>query len=103
MPTAYTLTDAERRHAEHPKTFWIPSSSDRENLNANSTVKLIFEAGRPDKHGFRNAERMWVQITQCHDDGSYTGILDNNPVFIKAKAGDEVRFEPRHIISIFDR
>lgn len=103
MTTTYTLADAEKRHAAHPDTFFIPSASDRENLDTESTVKLIFECGEPDEDGFKQAERMWVQITERHEDGSYTGKLDNHPVFIEAKAGDVVKFEPRHIINIYDR
>jgi hypothetical protein len=44
---------------------------------------------------------MWV-IVKGKQQGGYLGILDNDPVCTqKMRSGVEVRFEPRHVISIY--
>jgi len=44
------------------------------------------------------AERMWVEVLENRNDGEYTGILTNQPVYIKnLSAGDTITFQARHI------
>ena len=89
----YTLEDGEQRNAAHPRTFYLPSAEDRKNIRAGGHAKLMFT-------GRRGTERMWVRVSRQEADGSYTGVLDNNPVLINAKCGDPVRFEAKHVIDI---
>jgi hypothetical protein len=42
---------------------------------------------------------MWV-IVRLGKDGHYVGELNNHPVGIDAKAGDEVRFDARHVLEL---
>lgn len=47
-------------------------------------------------------ERMWVIVERQEDDG-YVGVLDNDPVTTdQMKSGFEIRFEPRHVIDIYE-
>jgi len=91
---AYTLEDGEALHVSHPTTFWIPGEAERKSLKTGQIAKLIF------KGNTHCCERMWVIVTEVKSDGSYVGQLDNHPTCIRAKAGDAVRFEPRHVINI---
>lgn len=89
----YTLEDGEQRNAAHSHTFYLPPAEDRKNIRVGGYAKLIFV-------GRRGTERMWVRVSHQEADGSYTGVLDNNPVFGHAKCGDPVRFEAKHVIGI---
>lgn len=86
-------------NALHPNSFWIPDEGVRKNLNAGDVVKLVFE--RPKEETGIDSERMWVRVSERCSDGSYRGTLDNDPVFIRAKAGEFVEFEARHVINVF--
>ena len=45
---------------------------------------------------------MWVGVTGSDAQG-YVGALDNDPYCTKdLAAGDEIRFEPRHVIRIYE-
>lgn len=90
----YELENGEERHAANPKTFWIPSRQDRENIPVGTHAKLMFRA--PDGR----IERMWVEVTGRHEDGGYVGELDNEPVFVKLVWRDLVQFKPEHVINI---
>jgi glyoxylase-like metal-dependent hydrolase (beta-lactamase superfamily II) len=94
----YVLEDGEKSHQQYPDTFEIPSKEERQNLKAGQTVKLMF---RITADGKTQTERMWV-IVKGKQQGGYLGILDNDPVCTqKMRSGVEVRFEPRHVISIY--
>jgi uncharacterized protein YegJ (DUF2314 family) len=89
----YTLVDGVERNETNPDTFWIPSKEDKNSLSVGDMVKLGFL----DKQGA--GERMWVEITEKHE-GSFKGILQNTPLWIKLTHGDEVSFESKHIIDL---
>lgn len=98
----WELDDGEAIHQEHPDTFWIPELNKRENLKPDQIVKLIFRISTIDKSGNReiSIERMWV-IVKGGVGGFYRGILDNDPYCTDdIKAGMEVWFQPKHVISI---
>ena len=88
---SYSLTDAEVRHRQYPETFVIPPIAERMSLRDGDQVKLIFN----------NEERMWVEVRR-QDMAGYLGKLVNRPVRTTRtlKCGDEIYFEPRHVIEI---
>ena len=98
------LVDGEQINAEHPDTFWIPSESDRRSIKPGHLVKLIFAAADADDDDCDvGAERMWVSVTNIVDDTftTFTGTLANEPFELtNLKFGDQVIFQPRHIIAI---
>jgi uncharacterized protein YegJ (DUF2314 family) len=47
-----------------------------------------------------NAERMWVVVKDVSDPERIVGVLDNDPVLINIRSGDEVLFHPNNIIDI---
>lgn len=99
MTNNWTLEDAEKRNAEFPDTFSIPSKDVRENLEKGSIVKLIF---LPENNEEVEAERLWVEVTDKKDN-VYTGRVDNDPEHIEGlKDGDIVTFEPRHVSAIWE-
>ena len=96
----YDLADGEERAKESPGSFFIPSLKERESLNVGEAVKLIFEMAQPTEE-YDAFERMWVEITSL-ENGFYVGFLDNNPEGkVSIKAGDEVVFQSKHVISIY--
>ncbi len=101
MGLGFRLGNGEELNASHPRTFFIPSRTQRETVTAGDLVKLLFEPdGQED--GLPRGERMWVQVTQTHD-GSYVGTLDNSPQYLTAiKLGDQIAFRPEHILAIWE-
>lgn len=95
-----TLDNGEKRHAAHPKTFWIPDAVDRRSLRVGDLVKILFTSDKP-IDGF-TGERMWVEITARAQDlpVRYVGTLANEPSFLAMKFGDRVEFGAEHIIGI---
>lgn len=54
-------------------------------------------------------ERMWVAVTEVHDNGRYLGMLRNQPFTydpndeaVYLRWGAEVPFDPEHVIDIED-
>ena len=100
---SYIFVDGVESNQEHPKTFEIPSRSERENVAVGTFVKLLFEAREVVADGQWGGERMWVKVTARNAGGSYSGTLSNTPVvFTDIKSGDAVSFEAKHIIDIRD-
>jgi len=97
----WELDDGEALHAEAPVTFWIPDRTSRESVPPGHLVKLVFRmrGSAPDEDV--SVERMWVQVVE-RSHAQYRGLLDNDPFASEVlKSGDEVYFEPRHIIQIW--
>ncbi|OGH69194.1 MAG: hypothetical protein A3I29_03345 [Candidatus Magasanikbacteria bacterium RIFCSPLOWO2_02_FULL_44_11] len=95
----FELNDGEAIHQESPTTFYMPPIEARKNLKAGDLVKLIFRMKEKSSDEI-SVERMWV-IVDRKEGEEYVGKLDNDPVGdVYLKAGDEVRFEPRHVIQI---
>ncbi|MCU1351567.1 MAG: hypothetical protein JWM05_776 [Acidimicrobiales bacterium] len=100
VPEDWGLLDAEAQHDAFPDTFPIPSLEERTALRTGDMVKLVFVLDPPPASG-ANAERMWVEISLAHDDGSYEGWLTNHPVVITSlETSTLVAFEPRHVAGI---
>ncbi len=96
---SYFLEDGELQHEEFPDTFWIPPAEQRKSLREDQIVKLLF---RITANGETQTERMWVLVKKKTDEG-YLGALDNDPYCTdEMKAGLEVRFQPRHVIQIYE-
>jgi uncharacterized protein YegJ (DUF2314 family) len=91
----YTLLNAEEKHTANPSTFKIPSKNQRESFQVGDRVQLMFEGLR--------VERMWVEVVDAVDGGSYFGELRNHPIFVTGVSyGDLIRFGPEHIIKYID-
>lgn len=95
------LGDAEEQHRAHPRTFFIPSRSQREALAVGDWARLTFVLRNPAVDG-PSAERMWVVVSEVAGSG-YVGELTNEPVAMSGLGpGDLVRFEPEHVIAVID-
>jgi hypothetical protein len=98
----WELGDGVARHLENPETFEVPSPEDIDLILPGDSVKLMFDlAGKRSffKSGCQG-ERMWVKVTAV-DNGHFVGELDNYPVvWNRLYAGDEIKFESRHIIDL---
>ena len=97
-----TLTNVEDMAREHPDTFYIYSWYERSNLKPGELCKLIFRTD-----GDKSGERMWVKVeevrkieTKTDTKIEYVGILDNIPIVVDMKLGDQVEFGPEHIADI---
>jgi hypothetical protein len=100
-PPTFRLGNAELRHQEHPRSFFIPSRAERESVAPGDLVRLMFELVDPADDEPR-AERMWVQVTEVRR-GRYVGTLDNQPVALTSIGpGSQVEFGPEHIIALLD-
>jgi Uncharacterized protein conserved in bacteria (DUF2314) len=97
---SFALEDGEEYHRRAPDTFEIPPLEMREELEPNQIVKLMFNISA---NGESQVERMWV-IVRSKDADGYVGELDNQPVTTdKMRPGLKVRFQPRHVISIYHK
>jgi hypothetical protein len=95
---SYILESGVDRNREHPNTFEIPSAEERENLKPGQLVKLMFRITHERKV---DVERMWVIVQEKHS-RYYVGKLDNDPYCTdQIKSGMRVRFEPQHVIQIW--
>jgi hypothetical protein len=101
----WELESGEARHAEAPKTFWIPPRKERESLEVGTGVKLLFIIETEDESGIeRCVERMWV-IIKRRLPGIYIGVLDSEPATFEPEPeflakGAEIVFKTEHIIDI---
>ena len=94
----YDLEDPRPIAKEAPYTYYLPSQEELAAIEKGDLVKLIF-LGRPKAPEFR-AERMWVLVTEIHDN-AFAGTLDNDPADMpQLQYGDRVDFQPFHIIDI---
>lgn len=96
----HRLIDGVKRNAENPDTFEIPDNSERNAVRNGDTVKLGFEVIDPDL-GEDIGERMWVTVTFANKN-TLVGWIDNVPISENLRLKQEVQFERRHIISIYD-
>jgi hypothetical protein len=98
----FVLDDAEQRHAENPRSFFIPDRAEREAVPVGAPARLLFRLTTPPPDG-PAAERMWVRVT-ARDGAGYVGVLTNRPVAIRdVGEGDEVRFGPEHVIGLVEQ
>lgn len=94
------LEDVVQTHKEHPRTFSIPRSDERNTLKPGQLVKLHFHLKDADP-GAPEAERMWVEVSEAKN-GKYRGELTNQPFFIKSlKLGDEIQFDANHVTAVY--
>jgi hypothetical protein len=89
LPT-YQLLDGEELNRKHPRTFHIPNTVDKNQVEPGDHVKLGFSCPN-----YPNNERMWVKVT-----GEGLGYLDNDPAFLPLTWKMKVRFEHKHILDI---
>ena len=95
----FFLNDVEQDAAERPDTFFIPEKAERATQGVGDLVRLHFALTKADSRNMLpKAERMWVEVSRPLVDGTYEGILTNEPRYITTiKSGDSITFEPRHI------
>lgn len=102
----WCLEDGEARHAEAPRTFWIPERDRRDSLEIGDLAKLIFRISVDDAEDNVAVERMWVVVRERLADG-YLGVLDNEPDAIAENEefwlGSEIPFSAKHVINIEER
>lgn len=98
MPRHYLLVDGEVMAKAHPKTFFMPPLKDRKALQVGDNVKLGFKPMGADKSVAD--ERMWVTIEKVDAYSGFKGRINNTPAVVKAKLGDPVTFERKHILDI---
>lgn len=101
----WELDDGEVRHASFPSSFWIPDIKERKSLQIGDSAKLRFMIRVADENGAEEVcnERMWVRVEEAHN-GFYLGTLENQPECTPDfHLGQQVWFEPRHIIDIVKR
>jgi hypothetical protein len=99
----WTLDDGEEVHRESPTTFYLPPAEIRESLQPGQLVKLIFRISLVDEDQSESVqvERMWVIVENNLLDGTYSGILDNDPYCTRdIQAGMKVIFNPKHVIQV---
>jgi hypothetical protein len=91
------LIDVEKRHADNPDTFEIPSREERESLRVWDFARLIFAPG----------ERIWVEVVKVGAEGvmkpgfaAYIGAIRNRPIAVTLQYGDWIGFDPRHICEV---
>lgn len=98
-PGGWFLVDVEKRHDAAPTTFSIPSRKEREGLQVDAFAKLVFTtAPLFAKH---SGERMWVRVLNVRTDGTYRGMLANDPVLVGDIAeGTMLDFGPEHVADI---
>lgn len=99
----WELEDGAARHAEYPKSFWLPSAWRRYFLRRDQIVKLMFRITLRNENGDQSeeVERMWVIVKRRSGWGRYEGVLDNDPYCTTEMAsGMELVFEARHVIQI---
>lgn len=96
----WVLLDAAAEHEDDPAGLPIPTLAERAALRPGDIVKLVFLLDPAPSSG-PNAERMWVEVTKAHPDGTYDGSLTNAPVVIASLgASHPVGFERRHVAGI---
>ena len=62
-PRDWWLSDARALHAEHPRSFFIPTAERSRALVPGELVKLGFAYGpHADREGEGHLERMWVEV-----------------------------------------
>jgi uncharacterized protein YegJ (DUF2314 family) len=95
----YAIDNSEETAAEFPDTFYIPPRIERESVEEGTIVKLVF---RFETESEAFVERMWVIVKERKKDGSFVGVLDNDPNCTdEIQSGLEVSFGPEHIIEIW--
>lgn len=85
------LESGVERNRQYPESFQIPLAEEKDELVVGDVAKLMWRVrGLP-------GERMWVEVTSREGD-RFTGRLINDPVFVYASHGEEIRFGGDHII-----
>jgi len=101
----WTLDNAERRRAEAPGTFHIPSQAERTSLRVGQMVQLLFLFLNEETDGspIIECEKMWVTIREASGRG-YEGTLESLPVASTALAPEaSIRFGPEHVSAVYIR
>ena len=96
---SWDLENVVNASLKNKDTFFIPDEKERNSQEINNKVRLHFILKNHSQNNPR-AERMWVIITKRIEGEitKYTGILTNQPVYIKdLKINDEIEFDADNI------
>lgn len=99
----WELVDGEVAAEQYPETFRIPPEESRRNVRSGDLVKLrfLFRADEPDE--LPGTESMHVRVTSV-DGEVFAGTLEDVSVLSDVvNVGQQIRFEPRHIVAIVVR
>ena len=105
MEPRYRLIDGFERSNRHSETFVFPGFETISQLQAGDYVKIGVEFP-PDRETGHDGERFWVGIVSAFSEESdtcFTGVIDNDLRFSSIhglRLGDEIAFEPNHILAI---
>lgn len=78
-----------------------PGDDELDELQPDDFVKLIFRFAAEDaERADGQCERMWVRVLQQNEDGTYLGMIENEPHHTAAACGDQIHFHPRHVAEI---
>jgi uncharacterized protein YegJ (DUF2314 family) len=91
----HTLIDADAMKSHYRATFMIPTAQERASIRAGDHVKVGFIV---DESNGRN-ERIWLKVSTVHGQ-RIRGVLENEPLYVNARAGDDLRVELRHVLAI---
>jgi hypothetical protein len=93
--TTHRLIDTDAMKAHHRTTFMIPSDREKASLRVGDHINVgfIFE----DSTG--RHERIWLRVSAVRG-RQISGILENDPVYVRAALGDKIQLELRHVLAI---
>lgn len=96
---SWHIEDADAIAAENPYTFYKPSRELISHVRPGEVVQLVF-CFNSDGPEAPRAERMWVLVDEVLPDGSFSGRLNNEPLYIQdLKLDDPVSFQACHVIN----
>lgn len=98
----FYLENISEKNIKFPGAFFMPNKEDVDKLVIGDLVKLIFIMEKTSKDGCNN-EKLWVEITNIQN-GIITGILSNEPSYLKSiKVDEEITFKTENIAGIYGK
>ena len=103
MKPGITFTNGEDHNRQHPESFHVPATWQKESIQPGDLVKIGIEdeLDRSGNSGL-TPERVWVRITQVTTNG-FEGTVDNRLLsadYYGLHYGDVLSFEARHILDV---
>lgn len=97
MARQWFIVDVEKRADKQPTTFSIPPRKERETLQEDALAKLVFTV--PALFAKHKGERMWVRVMTVRADGTYHGMVLNDPTIPDGpNEGTTLDFGPEHVL-----
>ena len=83
------FVNAKEMNKKYPKTFFIPTDEELDNLKEGDSVKIC-----------ANDERFWVTVVKVNGD-DITGTVDNNLIDVDLEYGEEIEFKKENVYTIW--